>query len=146
AVTSSALGQAVVFAALLQVITVAAYGPVSAYLSERFPTEIRSTGYGMAYSFSLILPALYPFYLPLVETMLGRHGSVMALVGLGGVLLVLGAILGPKLSPRDISHDIDVVAANTASHPECKTNSCLPPILICGTLTRLLTQCVCVSR
>src|SRR5699024_4527976 len=112
---------AIAFAALLQVITVAAYGPVSAYLSERFPTEIRSTGYGMAYSFSLILPALYPFYLPLVETMLGRHGSVMALVGLGGALLMLGAVLGPKLAPRTIGQDIDVVAT-TVAQPEWKTN------------------------
>ena len=122
AVTSSSFRQAVAFAALLQIITVAAYGPVSAYLSERFPTEIRSTGYGMAYSFSLILPALYPFYLPLVETVLGRHGSVMALVGLGGILLVLGAVLGPKLAPRDISHDIDAVAANPVAQPVWETN------------------------
>ncbi len=121
AVTSSSVGQAIAFAALLQVITVAAYGPVSAYLSERFPTEIRSTGYGMAYSFSLILPALYPFYLPVIETMLGRHGSVMALVGLGGALLMLGAVLGPKLAPRTIGQDIDVVAT-TVAQPEWKTN------------------------
>src|SRR5699024_658009 len=45
AVTTSARGQAVVVDALPQVITVADYGPVSADLSERFPTEIRSTGY-----------------------------------------------------------------------------------------------------
>ncbi|HEY4614973.1 MAG TPA: MFS transporter, partial [Citricoccus sp.] len=66
AVTSPTLAGAAVCAAVLQVITVSAYGPVSAYLSERFPTEVRSTGYGMGYSLSLVLPALYPFYLPLI--------------------------------------------------------------------------------
>src|SRR5699024_5981908 len=70
AITSSSLGQAILCTAVLQVITVAAYGPVSAYLSERFPTEVRSTGYGMGYSLSLVLPALYPFYLPLIEPLL----------------------------------------------------------------------------
>ncbi|QCU79239.1 MFS transporter [Citricoccus sp. SGAir0253] len=111
AVTSTSLAAAAVCAAVLQVITVSAYGPVSAYLSERFPTEVRSTGYGMGYSLSLVLPALYPFYLPAVEAVLGRHGSVMALVGLGGALVVLGAALGPRLAPRQIAADIDAVAA-----------------------------------
>lgn len=111
AVTSPTLAGAAVCAAVLQVITVSAYGPVSAYLSERFPTEVRSTGYGMGYSLSLVLPALYPFYLPLIEPGLGRHGSVMAMVALGGVLVVLGAALGPRLAPRQLGGDIDDVAA-----------------------------------
>lgn len=111
AVTSPTLAGAAVCAAVLQVITVSAYGPVSAYLSERFPTEVRSTGYGMGYSLSLVLPALYPFYLPLIEPALGRHGSVMAMVALGGALVVLGAALGPRLDPRQITGDIDDVAA-----------------------------------
>ena len=111
AVHSPTLAAAAACAAVLQVITVSAYGPVSAYLSERFPTEVRSTGYGSGYSLSLIIPALYPFYLPALEAGLGRHGSVMALVALGGVLLVLGAALGPKLAPRDLDGDLDEVAA-----------------------------------
>ena len=115
AITSSSLGQAILCTAVLQVITVAAYGPVSAYLSERFPTEVRSTGYGMGYSLSLVLPALYPFYLPLIEPVLGRHGSVMAMVALGGGLVVLGALLGPRLAPREIDQELDVVAAKFAA-------------------------------
>ncbi|GAA4769255.1 MFS transporter [Citricoccus nitrophenolicus] len=111
AIATSTFLLAAVFAAVLQVITVSAYGPVSAYLSERFPTEVRSTGYGMGYSLSLVVPALYPFYLPLIEPVLGRHGSVMVLVGLGGLLLALGAALGPRLAPRDLDGDLDQIAA-----------------------------------
>ncbi|WMY79110.1 MFS transporter [Citricoccus sp. I39-566] len=111
AVHSPTLATAAACAAVLQVITVSAYGPVSAYLSERFPTEVRSTGYGSGYSLSLIIPALYPFYLPALEAGFGRDGSVMALVVLGGVLLVLGAALGPRLAPRDLDGDLDEVAA-----------------------------------
>ncbi|XKH57866.1 MFS transporter [Citricoccus nitrophenolicus] len=116
AVHSPTLAAAAACAAVLQVITVSAYGPVSAYLSERFPTEVRSTGYGSGYSLSLIVPALYPFYLPALEAGLGRDGSVMALVALGGVLLVLGAALGPKLAPRDLDGDLDEVAAGALRH------------------------------
>lgn len=117
-VTSPTLGRAAILAAVLQVITVSAYGPVAAYLSERFPTEVRSTGYGSGYSLSLILPALYPFYLPWVESGLGRHGSVMALVVIGGALVVLGAALGPRLSARELDGDLDAVAAGVALHTE----------------------------
>ncbi|GAA4531244.1 MFS transporter [Brachybacterium paraconglomeratum] len=122
AVTAPTFLGAAVAAAALQVITVSAYGPVSAYLSERFPTEVRSAGYGMGYSLSLVLPALYPFYLPLLEPILGRNGSVMVLVALGGTLLVLGAALGPRLSPRQIDRDIDAVAAGVVPRPPVESD------------------------
>lgn len=110
AVTAPTLALAALLAALLQVATVSAYGPIAAYLSERFPTAIRSTGYGSAYSLSLVLPALYPFYVPALEPLLGRHATVMGMVALGGLLVVVGALLGPRLSPREIDADLDTVA------------------------------------
>ena len=110
AVTAPTLAVAALLAALLQVATVSAYGPIAAYLSERFPTAIRSTGYGSAYSLSLVLPALYPFYVPALEPLLGRHTTVMGMVALGGLLVVVGALLGPRLSPHDIDADLDTVA------------------------------------
>ena len=113
AMSSSSAGRAALFAVVLQVATVSAYDPISAYLSERFPTEVRSTGYGMGYSLSLIFPALYPFYLPGMEAVFGRLGAVLVLVILGGLLVVLGAALGPRLSASDIDTDIDDVARVT---------------------------------
>ncbi|MCW1804294.1 MFS transporter [Brachybacterium squillarum] len=110
AVGSGSLARAALCAALLQVVTVAAYGPVSAYLSERFPTAVRSTGYGSAYSLSLVLPALYPFYLPLLGPVAGPRGSVLLLMVLGAALLILGARLGPRLAPTDLDGDLDAVA------------------------------------
>ena len=110
AVTAPTLAVAALLAALLQVATVSAYGPIAAYLSERFPTAIRSTGYGSAYSLSLVLPALYPFYVPALEPLLGRHATVMGMVALGGLLMMVGALLGPRLSPREIDADLDTVA------------------------------------
>ncbi len=110
AVTAPTLAVAALLAALLQVATVSAYGPIAAYLSERFPTAVRSTGYGSAYSLSLVLPALYPFYVPALEPLLGRHATVMGMVALGGLLVVVGALLGPRLSPREIDADLDTVA------------------------------------
>lgn len=102
-VSSRGLGRAAALAGLLQVATVAAYGPVSAYLSERFPTRVRSTGYGMGYSLSLVLPALYTFYLP------AARGDLRARRP-GGALLAVGVLLGPALGPGRIDDDLDTVA------------------------------------
>lgn len=103
-------GRAAPLAALLQVITVAAYGPVAAYLSERFPVRVRSTGYGSVYSLSLVVPALYPFYLPLLEPLAGRTGAVLVLVACGGALVAVGAALGPALGPDAAIRELDDVA------------------------------------
>ncbi len=90
------LGATVVWVVVLQVVTVSMYGPVAAYLTELFPTSVRSSGYGVAYSLSIVLPALYPYYLPLLQHALGAKPAVAALLGLAGVLVALGAALGPE--------------------------------------------------
>ncbi len=109
---------AAALAAALQVVTVSAYGPVAAYLSERFPTEVRSSGYGMGYSLSLVLPALFPFYLPGLEGNIGRSGAPIALLLVGAGLVLVGAAWGPRLSPEDCDADIDaIVSSKTGRQP-----------------------------
>jgi hypothetical protein len=61
-----------------------------------------------------VLPALYPFYVPALEPWLGRHTTVMAMVALGGLLVVIGALLGPRLSPQDLDAELDEVALRSA--------------------------------
>ena len=107
---SRSLAQAALAAALTQVVTVAAYGPVAAYLSERFPTAVRSAGYGTAYSLSLIAPSLYPFYLPLIENRVGPQAAISGLMVLGAALLIAGARLGPALAGPQIAGDLDHAA------------------------------------
>ena len=80
----------------LQIVTVSVYGPVAAYLTERFPTAVRSSGYGLAYSLSIVLPALYPYYLPPLQHTLGSHLAVAALLALAGILVAIGAVAGPE--------------------------------------------------
>lgn len=79
----------------LQLVTVSVYGPIAAYLTELFPTKVRSSGYGLAYSLSIVLPALYPYYLPPLQRALGEQTAVALLLGAAGLLVALGAALGP---------------------------------------------------
>ncbi|MBH0024629.1 MFS transporter [Salinibacterium sp. SWN248] len=96
------LGQLVLGVVALQVVTVSAYGPVGAYLVERFPTSVRASGYGVGYSLSIVIPALYPYYLPALQGVLGQQGAVAALLALGGVLIAVGAFLGPETAGVDL--------------------------------------------
>tara|TARA_R110002051_G_C8725283_1_gene497259 strand:+ start:281 stop:1549 length:1269 start_codon:yes stop_codon:yes gene_type:complete len=103
------LAQLVVGVIALQVVTVSAYGPVGAYLVERFPTAVRASGYGVGYSLSIVIPALYPYYLPALQGVLGDQGAVASLLALGGVLIAAGAFLGPETA------QVDLVTAKTPS-------------------------------
>ncbi|WP_134323064.1 MFS transporter [Cumulibacter soli] len=96
--------------ALLQIVTVCGYGPVGAYLSERFEAHVRSTGYGTAYSLSIVLPALWPWWLPILEDILGRNGSVITVLAVAGLLVAGCGALGPRLSPDDLDRDVEAVA------------------------------------
>jgi len=102
----------------LQIVTVSVYGPVAAYLTERFPTAVRSSGYGLAYSFSIVLPALYPYYLPPLQHALGSHLAVAALLALAGVLVAIGAVAGPETAwinqPDDSETDVHDQQGSTA--------------------------------
>ena len=101
---------AVVGVALLQVVTVCGYGPVGAYLCERFPAHVRSTGYGTAYSLSIVVPALWPWWLPQLQSVLGRDGSVAAVLVVGGLLVAGCGALGPRLAGPDLDRDVELVA------------------------------------
>ncbi|MBG6219017.1 MFS family permease [Arthrobacter sp. CAN_A6] len=86
----------VVLVVALQIVTVSGYGPVGAYLVERFPAAVRSSGYGVGYSLSIVLPALYPYYLPPLQDLLGRHEAIALLLVLAGLLVMIGGLTGPE--------------------------------------------------
>lgn len=92
----------VMLASLLQCVTVAGYGPVGAHLAEQFPRNVRSSGYGIGYSLSIVLPALYPYYLPPLQSIFGSAGAVALLLAIAGGLVVAGAFLAgaPQLEER----------------------------------------------
>jgi MFS family permease len=86
--------------AALHVVTVSVYGPIGAYLSERFAGGVRSSGYGLGYSLSIVVPALYPYYLPPLQEAFGTYGPIATLLVLAGVLVAVGGSWGPDTDPR----------------------------------------------
>ncbi len=77
--------------------TLLVWSMISAYLLEMFPTQVRSSGYGIAYSLPSVIPAFYSYY------MLGLSGAMpyeytpAVLVSLGGLFLIVGSWLSKDL-------------------------------------------------
>jgi MFS family permease len=109
-VVTSNLGYTL-FAIVLVATSICAFGCTGSYLSERFPASIRSTGYGVAYSVAVILPAFYAFYEGGLAFFLRGQYTTIVLYVIGGVLLLIGALWGPE------TKNVDLRAASTNLEP-----------------------------
>jgi MFS family permease len=91
-------------ACLCYMVVISPWGIVSTYVCERFPTNVRASGYGIGYSLAVIVPAFAGFYmLGLAQFMPYVYTPVVLLV-LAGVLIILGALMGPET--RDVELDL----------------------------------------
>ncbi|MGH3629036.1 MAG: MFS transporter [Sciscionella sp.] len=95
----------VVLCTIATIIGIGTYGPIAAYLTERFPTEIRATGYGVGYSLSIIIPGFYAFYLDGIGSIMPSYYAPLVLVGVAGLLITIGALLGPETKGVDMHAD-----------------------------------------
>lgn len=94
------LGLTLALAAAGLVVVTAPWAQVTTYVTERFPTGIRASAYGVGYSLAVIIPGFYNFYLlGLGRIMPFAYGTVV-IVFIGGVLLFVGAWIGPET--RDV--------------------------------------------
>lgn len=94
--------------ALCLALTMAPWGIVNAYVSERFPTRVRGSGFGIAYLAAGILPGFYGFYLLGLGTFMPYEYSELVLLVLGGALLFVGAAIGPE------TRDVDMTGRSAA--------------------------------
>lgn len=104
-VSHSGFGAALGWGVLIGIFTVGTFGPIAAYLTERFPASIRSTAYGVGYSLALIAPAFYQFYLQRLDGVLPAHLAPAVLIALAGLLISLGGFLGPETKDVDMADD-----------------------------------------
>jgi hypothetical protein len=103
--SSGGMGAVLGWAVLMGVFTVGTFGPIAAYLTERFPASIRSTGYGVGYSLALIAPAFYQFYLQRFDGVMPAHVAPAVLLVLAGALISFGGFLGPETKDVDMADD-----------------------------------------
>lgn len=92
---------------LLLTLTIAPWGLVTSYITERFATGIRASGYGIGYSLAVIIPSFYTFYQLGLSSLMPYDYTMIVLAVVAGVLMIIGAVVGPET--RDV--DMQTVAA-----------------------------------
>ena len=89
----------VVLGILAKATPSAPLGVILVYLNERFPAEVRASGYGIGYMFGLILPGLYTVWLLALSAIMPYEYAPIVLVVLGGILMFHAVRKGPETNP-----------------------------------------------
>ncbi|HEY1930416.1 MAG TPA: MFS transporter [Acetobacteraceae bacterium] len=98
------------------VVVVSPWGVVTTYISERFPTQVRASGYGIGYSAAVVIPAFAGFYLLGLAKFMPYVMTPLVMLAVAGVLIVLGVAIGPET--RDVElHAPDLGQARTGPAP-----------------------------
>jgi len=92
------------YTALLVFVTTKGFGPIPAFLSERFPTEVRNSACGFVYNGGLIVGS----WAPLIAVNLLSHASSVPLVLAlniiaGSIIILVGARLNPETRDAELA-------------------------------------------
>ncbi len=85
-----------------EVTTLAVWGVVTSYVNERFATNVRATGFGMAYSLALVPASFYAFYLTGLTRLMPERLTQLVLLGVGSLMALGGAWWGPETRDVDL--------------------------------------------
>ena len=103
---SSFLGVIILAGAMIWII-VWFWGLATTYLNERFQTGVRATGFGLGYSLAVIPPSFYAFYQVGLESFMPLDLTVLPLLVIGGLLVSVGALIGPETKDVDFEPGLD---------------------------------------
>ncbi len=93
-----------VYTIILIIVATTGFGPIPAFLSERFPTEVRNSASGLIYNGGLIFGSWAPL---IAVTMLSRGTELIPI--LLGINVIIGSIIiliGAKINPE--TRDVDI--------------------------------------
>jgi MFS family permease len=88
---------------IIAVLIVSPWGLATAYITERFHTDVRASAFGIGYSLAVVLPSLYSYYQAGLSTFMPFAYTVLVLVVIGALLIVVGAAWGPETKDVDFS-------------------------------------------
>ena len=75
----------------------AVFAMITAYIMEMFPTEVRSSGYGIAYSLPSVIPAFYPYYMLWLGNAMNYDYTPLVILAAGSVFLLVGSYISKDL-------------------------------------------------
>ena len=95
------LGVVILVVCLFSIVVTAPWGVVLPYITERFRTDVRASGFGLGFSVSVVIPSFYAFFLEGLGSFMPYAAAVLVLLALGGLLGAGGAAAGPETKDVD---------------------------------------------
>ncbi|MGX9133298.1 MFS transporter [Rummeliibacillus sp. JY-2-4R] len=88
-------------AILLHVLSVPIFGVLTSYITERFDTSVRASGYGVGYSLALVIPSLTPYIMLGLKSFMPYVYTPIVILVVGGICITIGALMGPETKDVD---------------------------------------------
>jgi len=121
ALAGATMLETAIIAMAFYILIVAPWGIVTTYISERFPTHIRASGYGIGYSAAVVIPAFTGAYLLGLSAIMPYVFGPLVLLVIAGLLMIAGALLGPETRDVDMHAPIVRDAGTEATGPRAVT-------------------------
>ncbi|MDN3359133.1 MFS transporter [Actinomadura sp. DC4] len=86
---------------LIRISGASMFAVTPSYICERFPAAVRGSGFGMGYSLPLLVTAGYAYYQDWLGHLIPYEDTPVVLLVLGGVLILVGALIGPETRDAD---------------------------------------------
>lgn len=99
----------ILMASVLAVLIISNWGLATSYIVERFHTGIRATGFGLGYSLAVIIPSFYAYFQAGLGAVMPFDYTALPLLVVGGVLLAVGAAMGPETKDVDFAEEVKAV-------------------------------------
>jgi MFS family permease len=91
----------VLLVCVMSIVVTAPWGVIITYINERFATDVRATGFGVAFSLSVIIPSFYAVYMSWLGSVMPYKATPAVLLCLGGIIGSIGAAMGPETKDVD---------------------------------------------
>ena len=107
------ISEKIMYASIVVFVSSTAFGPIPAFLSERFPTEIRNSASGFAYNGGLIIGAWSPLIAINLLSHVGQSSFFVPLalalnIIIGAVVIFTGSRVNPDTRNVDLDKDIKI--------------------------------------
>ena len=99
------ISERIIYTGVIVFVTTTGFGSIPAFLSERFPTEIRNSACGFVYNDGLIFGSWAPL---IVVNLISQAGSLVPIIlalniVAGSIIILVGTNLNPKTRDTDLT-------------------------------------------
>jgi Na+/melibiose symporter-like transporter len=101
----------IVLVTIVTVLVTWVWALATVYITERFHTGVRASGFGVGYSLAVIPPAFYAYYQSGLANFMPFKYTPLPLLVIGALLILIGAVWGPETKDVDFAEEPEVKAA-----------------------------------